>query len=128
METLEYNGYEGTAEVDTDRLVCRGKILFIRDLVTYESDTPTGLEQEFRDAVDDYLETCKELGKEPDRPFRGQFNVRVPPELHRASALRAIREDISINEVVVKALDAFLCASSEVSHHVHVTITDPARI
>ena len=36
------------------RSVCRGKILFIDDLVTYEAASPATLQKEFEAAVDDY--------------------------------------------------------------------------
>ena len=108
MDLMHYKGYEGTAEVDLARRVCRGRILFIDDLVTYESRTPDRLQREFEAAVDDYIETCVEVGKEPQRPFKGLFNVRVPPALHRAAVLRATREGVALNEVVVKALSEYL--------------------
>ncbi|HET6628347.1 MAG TPA: type II toxin-antitoxin system HicB family antitoxin [Woeseiaceae bacterium] len=109
---LKYKGYEGTAEVDMSRGVCRGKILFINDLVTYEAATPGDLGREFESAVDNYLETCVALGREPAKPFKGLFNVRVSPEVHRAAALRAAEDGISLNDVVVKALDAYLCPAA----------------
>jgi len=111
VDILKYNGYEGTAELDMARGVCRGKILFIKDLVTYESANPAHLQKEFEAAIDDYLETCELLKREAAKPFRGQFNVRIPRELHRAAALRAVEDGLALNDVVVKALDAF-CLSS----------------
>ena len=63
-------------------------------------------------AVDDYLDTCKAVGKEPQRPFRGAFNVRVPRPLHRSAAVRAVVEQTSLNEVVVRALEAYLADRS----------------
>lgn len=108
MDLLHYNGYEGTAEVDVARRVCRGRILFIDDLVTYESRTPERLQSEFEAAVDDYIDTCRKLGKEPQRPFKGLFNVRVPSALHRAAAVRATQDGVTLNEVMVQALSAYL--------------------
>jgi len=108
MEILKYKGYEGTAELDMTRNVCRGKVLFIKDLVTYESATPAELQEQFHSAVDDYLDTCQQLGRSPAKPFKGLFNVRVSPELHRAAALRAAEESITLNDVVVRALDGYL--------------------
>lgn len=122
MDILKYKDYEGTAELDTNRGVCRGKVLFIDDLVTYESELPAALQKEFEAAVDDYLETCATLGKEPLRPFRGQFNVRVTPSLHRAAALRAVTDGVSLNDVVVRALDAFLNVKADVNHNIRVTL------
>lgn len=108
MDILKYKDYEGTAELDMSRRVCRGKILFIDDLVTYEAASPAELQTEFEAAVDDYIDTCATLGREPQKPLRGQFNVRVPPALHKAAALRALAENVSLNDVAVRALDAFV--------------------
>ena len=108
MDILKYKDYEGTAELDIARGICRGKILFIDDLVTYESKFPGKLQKEFKAAVDDYLETCAAVGKEPQRPLRGLFNVRVAPGLHRAATLRAVSDGVSLNEIVARALDAFV--------------------
>lgn len=108
MNMLKYKDFEGTAELDVERNLCRGKVLFIDDLVTYVADSPKNLQIEFEAAVEDYLETCLQVGKEPQRSFRGLFNVRVPPALHRSAALRAAGDEIALNEVVVRALDAYL--------------------
>lgn len=125
MEILKYKDYEGSAELDMTRGVCRGKILFIDDLVTYEAANLADFQREFEAAVDDYLETCLSLGKEPLRPFRGQFNVRVTPTLHRAAAIRAAAESVSLNDVVVRALDAFLNVRADVNHNIRVTLETP---
>lgn len=50
-------------------------------------------------------------GKEPDTPFKGVFNVRLDPELHRRVAEMAMEEDLSLNAFVNKALE------KEVSNH-----------
>ncbi len=112
MDILKYNGYEGTSELDMDRCICRGKILFIDDLVTYEADSPKDLQVEFEAAVDDYLETCKELGREPKKPLKGQFNVRVSPELHKKAVLRAMQDGTYLNDVTAKALEGYVNGSA----------------
>jgi predicted HicB family RNase H-like nuclease len=113
MDMLNYKGYAGTSELDMNRAVCRGKLLFIDDLVTYESTSPKKLQKEFEAAVDDYLETCALLGKTPQRDCKGLFNVRVSPNLHRMATLRAFTDNVSLNEVVVNALDTYLNIKSE---------------
>ena len=125
MDILKYKDYEGSAELDMTRGVCRGKILFIDDLVTYEAASPKSLQTEFEAAVDDYLETCRSVGKGPLRPFRGLFNVRVAPSLHRAAAIRAAADAVSLNDVVVRALDAFLNVRADVNHNIRVTLETP---
>lgn len=108
MNILKYKDYEGSAEIDMDRGVCLGKILFIDDLVTYEATSPSELQAEFQAAVDDYVQTCADLGRKPQKPLKGQFNVRVSPELHKAVALQALSENVSLNDVVVRSLASFV--------------------
>lgn len=127
MDILKYKDYEGTAELDMSRSKCRGKVLFIDDLVTYEATSPIDLQREFEAAVDDYLATCAAVGKAPQRPFRGLFNVRIPAALHRAAALRAVADGVALNEVVVRALDCFLSARTDIKHSLTVTLEAPAR-
>lgn len=130
MDLLQYRDYEGSTEIDAARDVCRGRILFINDLVTYEADSVRQLRKEFEAAVDDYIETCRLVGKEPQRPFKGLFNVRVSPELHRAAVVRATREGTTLNDVVVQALSAHLQAPVEINHNLKLTIestSSPAK-
>lgn len=122
MNILKYKYYEGTAEIDMERFVCRGKILFIDDLITYEASTPEELKKEFEAAVDDYLDTCETLGRAPQKPLKGLFNVRVSPALHKAAAMRAAMDNVSLNEVVARSLDSYVNTSSVINNHVEVTV------
>ena len=117
MDILKYNGYEGTAELDMERQVCRGKVLFIGDLVTYEAKTPKDLQAEFQAAVDDYLETCRELGRPAQEPLSGTFNVRVSANLHREMKLRAVRDGVSLNEAASRAFHCYVNGRSEVTNN-----------
>ncbi|MCL2644278.1 MAG: type II toxin-antitoxin system HicB family antitoxin [Betaproteobacteria bacterium] len=111
MNTVRrYKGYDGTVEYDSERQVLRGKILFIHDLVTYESSSAEGIQKEFEAAVDDYVETCVSLGRKPQKPCSGQFSVRIPPVLHKKALERAAQEGLFLNDVVVRALDSYLDA------------------
>jgi predicted HicB family RNase H-like nuclease len=116
VDILKYKDYEGTAELDMARGVCRGKILFINDLVTYEAALPSKLQKEFEAAVDDYIETCVAFGREPQKPLKGQFNVRVPPALHKAATLRAWTDNVFLNDVVARALDAYINVRVDINH------------
>ncbi len=122
MDLLKYQDYEGTAEIDTERRVCRGKILFIDDLVTYEAKNPADLQSEFEAAVRDYIETCNSIGKEPQKPLKGQFNVRIPANLHKEAVRRAHIENTTLNDVVVKALDAYVHSNKDAKNTFIISI------
>jgi predicted HicB family RNase H-like nuclease len=62
------------------------------------------LEASFFAAVDEYLNDCDRLGKDPDKPFSGRFNLRIPPELHRQAVIVAEKEGVSLNAFVEKTL------------------------
>ena len=97
--SVSYNGYEGTIKPSLEDGSLYGKVAFIRDLITYEALTVRELENAFGISVDEYLNDCKELEKEPDKPFKGVFNVRTGPELHRSAVMAASGQ----------SLNAFVC-------------------
>ena len=67
MKTLSYKGYQGSSECSVEDGCLFGRILFVRDVVTYEGNTVAELEAAFREAVDDYLATCAKIGKNPQK-------------------------------------------------------------
>jgi len=76
----------------------------IDDLVTFEADNAQELEANFHSAVDEYLETCEALGREPQKVYKGVFNVRIEPELHRKVYQEAVKAGVSLNSFVRQAL------------------------
>ena len=65
---LEYKGYHTDIEIDFEGQSFYGEIEDIRDFVNFESDTIAGIVQEFHSAVDDYIEFCRAVGKQPNTP------------------------------------------------------------
>ena len=110
---LEYKGYHTKIEVDLEDGILYGKIEGIKDLVNFESETLDDLEKEFHLAVDDYLSFCEEVGKTPEKEYKGSFNVRVSPELHRQLALLAFKNSESLNQTVEKAIEAYISGRSQ---------------
>lgn len=124
---LEYRGYLGSTDFEDDGPVLVGKLLFIRDVITYSAETANGLVKAFHEAVDDYLETCEELGDTPDTPCKGTFNVRVGEKLHRDAAVVARNRGQTLNDFVCQALtNAVQNTASQTIQHTHqhaVTVT-----
>ena len=79
-----------------------------RDAIVFEGRTVEEVESSFHDAVDDYLDFCAEKGKEPERAFKGSFNVRTGSELHKRAALAAAQRGESLNKFVSEAIAAAL--------------------
>ena len=109
-DMLDYKGYSGTVEYSTADNVLFGKVLGIKGLISYEGDSVQALKEDFKNAVDDYLEECAEDGVEPQKPYRGSFNVRISPELHRTIALYSASRGQTLNSTVEEALKRFVMA------------------
>ena len=102
--TIEYNGYIGSIEYSPEDKCFFGKLEMIDDLVTFEATTAEELENNFRSAVDEYIQTCKELGREPQKTYKGVFNVRIDPQLHKKLYQEALKAGLSLNAFVQKTL------------------------
>jgi len=95
---MTYKGYAARVEYDDEDGIFTGRIAGIRDGVGFHADTVEGLREAFREAVEDYLETCAKIGKDPQRAFSGQMMFRVNPEVHRKAALAAELAGKSLNQ------------------------------
>ena len=104
-DILQYKGYYADIHFSADDEIFFGKLIGINDLVNFEADSVKGLKKAFKEAVDDYLETCKELKKEPNKTYKGSFNVRIPSELHKQAAIFAALKKITLNDFVRYAID-----------------------
>lgn len=102
MTTLRYKDYQGSVAYEDGTLLLQ--ILHINDFITTECDRAADAQKAFEALVDDYLATCAQVGKEPNRPFKGSFNVRVSPDLHRRAAIAAAEHGLSLNAWVERAM------------------------
>lgn len=111
-DMMDYKGYFGSVHYSDNDQVFYGKLENIKGLVNYEGTDVAGLRQEFQEAVDDYLALCAEEGLEPERPFKGSFNVRTSCDLHRRAAMYALECGSNLNKVVTEALEQYLLTHS----------------
>ena len=108
--TIQYKGYVGTVEFSEEDSIFYGKVVGIRSLISYEGETAKELLDDFHDAVDQYLEVCKAEGKKPEVAFKGSFNIRINPELHKKIYIYATTHKISINKYVEETLENSVAA------------------
>jgi predicted HicB family RNase H-like nuclease len=105
MNPMKYKNYLGSVEFDEDDRLFYGRLLFVRALVSYKARDAEGLVSAFHEAVDDYVEQCAADGVKPEKPFKGSFNVRPGPDLHRRASVAALRAGMSLNAFVTRALE-----------------------
>jgi len=105
MNTLSYKDYIGSISFSSEDEVFYGKIEHINDLITFQSDNAHTLKRAFEEAVDDYIAFCNEKSVEPQKPFKGSFNIRVKPYLHKLAYQKAIQSGMSLNKFIETTLE-----------------------
>jgi predicted HicB family RNase H-like nuclease len=101
---LTYKNYNGTVEYSKEDGCLYGKVVGIKSLLSYEGNSIQELEKDFQTVVDEYTADCKERGIEPEQPYKGTFNVRISPELHRTIAVYAMEHGKTLNAAVEEAI------------------------
>lgn len=102
--TIEYKGYLGSVEFSEEDGLFYGKVMGIRSLISYEGETAKELLEDFHGAVDDYLEACAAEGRQPEVAYKGSFNVRISPELHKRLVVCATAHQMSLNSYIEETL------------------------
>ena len=105
---LTYRGYSGAVEFSAADNCFFGRILGIRDVISFEGESVAGLRKDFKNAVDDYHAACEEIGKSPEHPCSGKLSLRLPIELHQALNLESDISGASVNTLIVEAVES-LC-------------------
>ena len=103
--TIQYKGYIGSVEFSEEDSIFYGKVMGIRSLISYEGESARELLADFHGAVDDYLESYKAEGKEPEVAFKGSFNIRLSPELHKRIYIYAATHQMSMNRYIEEILE-----------------------
>jgi len=102
---MTYKGYAARIDYDDEDGILVGRIAGIRDGVGFHAENIGDLKVAFEEAVDDYLETCARVGKEPQKAYSGKMMFRVDPETHRKAALAAELSGKSLNQWAEEVID-----------------------
>lgn len=102
---MEYRGYHASIVFDAEDGIFVGEVFGIADSLNFHGTTVDELRLMFERSIDNYLELCEKIGKEPDKEFKGTFNVRISPEMHKKAALEAAKNNISLNQYVQNCIE-----------------------
>ncbi|MCX5920265.1 MAG: type II toxin-antitoxin system HicB family antitoxin [Candidatus Melainabacteria bacterium] len=112
-DLLTYSGYCGTVGYCKDKNILIGEILYINEPITYQAFTLPLLFEAFMDAVEDYVVRCEMNKKRPQQTFKGIFQIRINPEVHRQCTLFARKNGMSLNEYISTVLAEHLKTQPE---------------
>ncbi|HEV3449238.1 MAG TPA: type II toxin-antitoxin system HicB family antitoxin [Gemmataceae bacterium] len=109
---MRYKGYTAKIEFDEEDNVIRGEVIGLRDMVIFEVKSVSEIRKAFHTVVDDYLKYCQTRGEEPEKPYSGNFMVRVTKSLHSKISCLAQKEGKSLNAWVEATLSSAVNAES----------------
>ena len=111
--TLKYRGYHGQIEFSTEDNLFIGHVIGIQDSLNFHGSSIDEITSSFHDCIDGYLEMCKTFGRKPDKEYKGSFNVRISPQLHRSAAIQAEAAGKSLNQFIQEAIEEKLSPNQE---------------
>ncbi|MBH3413303.1 MULTISPECIES: type II toxin-antitoxin system HicB family antitoxin [Pseudomonas] len=100
MNVMTYRGYAARIEYSDEDQLLIGHVAGIRDVIGFHGESISELRRAFEEAVDDYIETCEKLGREPQKAYSGKLSLRLEPALHASVAAKAELAEKSINQWV----------------------------
>lgn len=111
MNTMTHKGYAARVEYSEEDGCFVGHIAGIRDVIGFHGESVGELRAAFEEAVGDYLESCRKIGREPNHPYSAQFRLRLPPELHARAAMVAETQGKSLNTWVSEVIERGVAAA-----------------
>lgn len=98
MSNMTYKGYSARVEYDARDDIFVGRVLGMRDIISFHASSVSALHEEFRMALEDYLSDCAERGVTPEKPASGKVMLRIRPEVHAAASVAAQKAGKSLNQ------------------------------
>ena len=109
---MRYKGYWAEIKYSDEDECFWGEVEGLKNVsISFEGTTVKELKKDFKCAIDDYISSCKAYNEEPEKQCKGSLNVRLGVELHNKAKIRSIQENISINELIKKAVSSYLKAN-----------------
>jgi predicted HicB family RNase H-like nuclease len=114
-DVIKYKDFVASVHFSSEDEVFHGKIEGIDDSITFEGGSVKALKDAFIEAVNDYLEICREIGKDPHKSYKGSFNIRIKPDLHKQAAYKSVELGLSLNQLVEEAISSYISKKSSPS-------------
>ncbi len=116
---MKYKNYSAHIEYSEEDVCLVGHIAGITDIIGFHGDTIPEIQQAFEEAVDDYLETCQRINKQPQQPCSGELQLRIPPDIHVAIVQAAKASGKNVDQWAIDTFSNALNGNAQVD----VTLT-----
>jgi len=102
---IHFKGFIGSIHYSSHDDCFHGRIEGVDDLVTFEGRSVDELKEDFKKAVEDYIELCRTAGKLPQKSYTGSFNIRISSDLHKKAVQKSVTQGISLNQLIRRAIE-----------------------
>lgn len=113
INAMEYKGLIAKINFSSEDDVFIGAVQGVSFTILFEGRSVEELRRAFKKSVDDYLELCKRMNREPESSYKGNLNVSIPPQLHRQAARFALAQGGDLNDFVTEAIEAKIAEAAE---------------
>ena len=83
----------------------------VQDIIGFHGETVTELTADFHNAINHYLDVCRQRGEKPQKTYSGKLTLRISPDTHANIAAAAAHTGKSINKWVAETLEHVIQAS-----------------
>lgn len=101
---MKYKGYFGEITYDDKAQLFHGEVIGLKDVITFQGKSVNELKKAFHDSINDYLAWCAERGERPEKTYSGNLHIRMNPSLHAHLAIEAVKQNISLNDLINQKL------------------------
>jgi len=111
IDVLTYKGFIGSVHFSSEDDIFFGKVEGVNDLITFEGDSVTELKNAFHYVIDEHIKDCEKENISVEKSYKGSFNLRLTPDLHRRAAVMAKSQGSTLNAFVKESIERRLeCA------------------
>lgn len=105
---IYYKEYVASVHYNAKDEMFYGKVEHASETITFKTDNAKQVKTEFEKAIEEYILYCNIHAIDPLKIFKGSFNVRIKPEVHKAVYFTAIKHGKSLNSFVREAIEIHL--------------------
>jgi predicted HicB family RNase H-like nuclease len=105
IDVLTYKGFIGSVHFSSEDDIFFGKVEGVNDLITFEGNSVKELKNAFRYVIDEHIKDCESENIPVEKSYKGSFNLRLTPDLHRRAAITAKAHGSTLNAFVRKAIE-----------------------
>jgi predicted HicB family RNase H-like nuclease len=102
---ISYRGYHAEIKYDPSADAFHGRVLGMRDVISFYGRTPEELRHEMQAAIEGYLDWCETDGAKPEKSWTGKLTLRSDDDFRRRVLIAAAARGQSVSAWINQLAD-----------------------